>query len=262
MKKYLALIKIQFKANFCYKVSTVAGIIVGILQVYVMYYIWSEVYKNTDTIVGFNKTQVVTYFIFGVVLYRLIEFGITLKVSDLVKTGEISLLIIKPINFVRNLFFDSVGTLAANLCTTVFPVAVFSCIFFSMYLQTSVVSWLAFILSTFIAIAISIYIDIIFGLFTFWTENGWGLRVIRQAVIKLFSGAVIPLAFMPGWFNILTDFLPFKSLIDTPINIYLNKCTTDTVWKIGIQLMWLVILMVLSGLLYRKIVKRIDINGG
>lgn len=262
MKKYLALIKIQFKSNFCYRVSTYAGIVVGILQVFVMYYIWSEVYRNTDNIAGFDKEQIVTYFIFSTVIYRLIELGITLRVSDLVRSGEIALFVVKPINFINNLFFESVGTLATDLFTMVLPISVFCGICFNVYLQKSILSLLAFIVSMLIAVSISIYIDILFGLFTFWTENGWGLRVIRQAVVKLFSGAVIPLAFLPGWFNKLTDFLPFKSLIDTPINIYLNRFTLDTLKLMGAQLFWLVVLMILAKVLYGFIVRRLDINGG
>lgn len=262
MKKYLALIRIQFKSNFCYRISTYAGIVVGILQVFVMYYIWGEVYKNSESIAGYDKGQIITYFIFSIVIYRLIEFGITLRVSDLVRSGEIALFVVKPINFITNLFFESVGTLTASLFTMVLPISIFCGLCFDIYLQTSFMSIFAFVVSMFIAVAISLYIDIMFGLLTFWTENGWGLRVIRQAVIKLFSGAVIPLAFLPVWFNKVTDFLPFKSLIDTPINIYLNEFSVDTLQLIGLQLVWLVILMVLSRLLYGFIVKRLDINGG
>lgn len=262
LKKYYALIKIQFKDNFAYRMSTFASIIVGILQVYIFYYIWCRVYDGTDTLKQFSLTQMSTYVILSNAIYKLMEFGITLRIADMVKSGEIATKLTKPIGFIPSLFFESIGSLAASIFTMILPILVFCILSLDIFIQRNLWANVMFAGSVFFAILISIYVDIIFGLLTFWTENGWGLRVIRQALVKLFSGAVVPLAFLPEWFTKICDVLPFKTLIDVPIRIYLFGVSNEAIENILVQLLWVVLLMVFTKLLFQVIMKKIQINGG
>ena len=262
MKKYFALIKIQFKDNFAYRMSTAASIIVGILQIYIFYYIWCRVYDGTDTLNQFSLVQMSTYVIFNNAIYKLMEFGITLRISDMVKSGEIATKLTKPIGFIPSLFFESIGSLTASIFTMILPILIFCIIFLDIFVQTNPLANLMFIGSVILAILISIYVDIIFGLLTFWTENGWGLRVIRQALVKLFSGAVVPLAFLPEWFNRICDILPFKTLIDVPIKIYLFGVDNEAIGNVLIQVLWVMVLMLFTKVLFKIIMKKIQINGG
>lgn len=260
--KYLELIKIQIKSSFTYKMSTIAGIIVGIFQVYIMYYIWCTVYDGRSSIQGYELEQMVTYIILSTLMYRMIELGITLKVSDMVRTGDIALRIVKPMDFVKSLLCESIGTIIANFFITVIPVLFMAVLTLKGYWQMDLMSIIVFVFSFILALLISMYIDIIFGLLTFWTENGWGLRVMRQAMIKLFSGALLPVAIMPAWLQGICSILPFKTLIDIPLNIYIFGISKDIIVILGYQLVWVVILMIAVRMLYRHIVKRLDINGG
>lgn len=262
MKKYLALIKIQFKDNFAYRLSTVASIIVGIMQVYIYYAIWGNVYDGYSMLKEFSLKQMCTYVILANVLYKLVEFGITLKISDLVRTGEIANKMTKPIGFVESLFFESLGGLISNIFTLVFPIFVFCVIAIPFFIQKNVVVDMIFICSVFMGILISIYIDIIFGLMTFWTENGWGLRVIRQAMVKLFSGAIVPISFLPKWFEKICEVLPFKTLIDTPIRIYIFGIDDKIAYHLLRQLLWIILLGIITKILYKVIIRRMQVNGG
>ncbi len=262
MRKYLALVKVQFKQNFAYRLSTVASIVVGIFQVFIYYYIWRSVYGGEVEMKGFSFQQICTYVILSNVLFRLIEFGITLQISDLVRTGEIAVKLTKPINFISSLFFESIGSLASTIFTLVIPILIICLFMIPFYWQTNIIVILLFFISLFMGIIISSYIDIIFGLLTFWTENGWGLRVIRQAMFKLFSGTIVPLVFLPGWFNKLCDKLPFKTLIDTPIRIYIYGVDKKVLSLMIDQLIWGVVLFLITHFLYKVIIKKMQMNGG
>ena len=248
--KYLALIKIQFKDNFTYRMSTIAGILVGIFQVSILYYIWCAVFNEEKYMQGYSLKQMITYVIFSTVMYRMIELGITLRVSDLVKSGDIANKLTKPMGFISSLVCESLGILFANIIVTVIPIAVFSFLTIGGFFQTDLVALALFTLSFVLALYISIYIDILFGLLTFWTENGWGLRVIRQAMIKIFSGALLPLAIMPGWLQSICNILPFKTLVDIPLNIYIFGVTRKTIFNLTYQITWIIVLILLRFIWY------------
>lgn len=262
MKKYLALVKIQFKENFAYRLSTVASIVVGIVQVFIYYNIWKNIYNGENVLRGFSLQQICTYVVLANVVYKLVEFGITLRISELVRTGEIAVKLTKPINFITSLFFESMGNLASNIFTLVLPVLLFCVLMIPFYFQKNILTVLVFLFSMLMGIIISIFIDIVFGLLTFWTENGWGLRVIRQAMFKLFSGAIVPLAFLPDWFAKLCDKLPFKTLIDIPVKIYIYGLNREVVMLLFTQAIWGIFLCIVTHALYKVIIYKMQMNGG
>lgn len=262
IKKFFALIRIQFKNDFVYRISTVAGIIVGIVQIYIYYHIWNTVYDNVDSINGYSLPMISFYVVISNLIFKLVELGITLKISDEIRLGEIAVKITKPINYVSSLLCEGIGSLAGKLLTLVVPTSVFCLIGIRVYAQTDIKVVFFFIVSVFLAILISVYIDILFGLMTFITENGWGIRTLRQALIRLLSGAIIPLNFFPGAVQKICDFLPFKSLIDTPINIYLFGFTKTNLLNFVQQLIWVVVLFSVVHLVFYKIKNTLQVNGG
>lgn len=262
IKKIFALIKIQFKNDFVYRISTVAGIIVGIIQIFIYYYIWNNVYDNVNQLNGYSLLMINFYVIASNLIFKLMELGITLKIADEIRLGEIAVKIIKPINYITSLFCEGLGTIAGKIMTMVLPTLIVCVIGIKFFIQGNIGVILFSILSLFFAIIISVYIDILFGLMTFKTENGWGIRVLRQALIRLLSGAIIPLSFFPGALQKVCDFLPFKSLIDTPINIYLFGFTKDNFICFVQQILWVVVLMVIVHFVYGKMRKTLEVNGG
>lgn len=79
----------------------------------------------------------------------------------------------------------------------------------------------------------------------------------------LVSGAMIPLTFFPEIVQKLFNFLPFSSIIYTPSMIYLNKLSYVEIAKsLGLQLIWVVILMVLSKIMWNKVIDKLTIQGG
>ena len=79
----------------------------------------------------------------------------------------------------------------------------------------------------------------------------------------LVSGAMIPLTFFPEIVQKLFNFLPFSSIIYTPAMIYLNKLSYIEIAKsLGLQLMWVVILMILSKVMWNKVIDKLTIQGG
>jgi ABC-2 type transport system permease protein len=74
-----------------------------------------------------------------------------------------------------------------------------------------------------LAVLIKFGVVYLVGLLGFWTHNGWGLVNGRIALTRLFSGALVPLPFMPGWLESLAQALPFQAMVYLPSTIYLGR---------------------------------------
>ena len=96
-----------------------------------------------------------------------------------------------------------------------------------------------------------------------WTTGTDGITVGRIAVQNIFSGALIPLVFFPGWLQSVAAILPFQGMISTPALTYLGRLDAPTTaLMIGLQAAWAIGLILLGRLAWRGAVKAVTINGG
>ena len=89
------------------------------------------------------------------------------------------------------------------------------------------------------------------------------MQILRKAVIQIFSGIIAPITLFPMWFQKLSNYLPFKELIYTPINIWLGEVSySEIIFVIIKQILWGIILYMIAQKFFKHAIKNITINGG
>ena len=101
------------------------------------------------------------------------------------------------------------------------------------------------------------------GLLAFWTMSSWGLRNAKNAIVNFFSGALVPIALLPGWLQGIVNVLPFKNIIYVPTMIYMGQYSLqEAAMNIGLQLFWAAALWLLTKALFGLSIRKVSINGG
>lgn len=87
---------------------------------------------------------------------------------------------------------------------------------------------------------------------------------MKQSIVLLLSGATIPLAFFPEKFRAVVEWLPFKSIYDTPLTLLLNDdLAPEVIWsKLGIACLWAIAMSLFSNLFWKISVRQVTVNGG
>ena len=66
-------------------------------------------------------------------------------------------------------------------------------VFWSVQFPVSTINFLLFILVIILIIPISFFIQMIVGTIGFYTNSIWGMQILRQSIIAIFSGLIAPL---------------------------------------------------------------------
>lgn len=91
----------------------------------------------------------------------------------------------------------------------------------------------------------------------------WGLSQIMGAIINLLSGMLIPISFFPLWAQKIVNFFPFSSTIYTPSMIFLGKINgNNIISSLALQMLWIIILFIISKWMWKKLIKSLTILGG
>lgn len=268
LKVYMPFLTNQFKRNLAYKGSFYLMILCSIFGTFISYYLWMAIYGSSPNGVlgGLTQSEMIVYVFMSYVTANLITIGIGDDIADDVMEGTIAMTLIKPIDYRISLISRALG---AALYRFLAP-SVFVWIGLEVYKAcalgigvTPVKNILLYVLSTLMSFFIFVLFDFCFGMMAFVTTYMFGLEMAKEALLGFLSGQLIPLSFFPEILQRIFDFLPFSSMIYTPVMVYLGKYTgINLVFVLGRQLFWMVFLYVLGTFLWSRITKRLIVLGG
>ncbi|MFC7245130.1 ABC transporter permease [Catellatospora aurea] len=97
----------------------------------------------------------------------------------------------------------------------------------------------------------------------FWTQNFMGVSWAKDAIVTLFSGALIPLALLPAWLAGPASVLPFASITATPAALYLGQATGwEALRLLAVQAAWVLALWWGARLIWRRALRALTVHGG
>ena len=120
-----------------------------------------------------------------------------------------------------------------------------------------------FVLSSALTLGVTVAFTLIVYFSCFYTFSSDGLRAILTPVSDLLAGGLLPIPFMPAFFQKIIKFSPFGSMLNAPLRIYSGNISgAETAETMLLQLFWLIALMCAGMVLQRKGVKKLSVQGG
>lgn len=264
LEKYLAVARITAEEGLANRVHYLLAPFAAILQVSLLYYFWSAVYASGESTPTLTLAQLVTYICVGQAVNASYIFGAERDIADKIVFGDVSLDILKPLDFQMARLFEAIGaTLVRGLPITT-SVLVFSALFFDVSAPQDLLTFVVFLLSLLLSFLTNFGINFSVQMLAFYMAgNVWGLTAGKRALMDFFSGALIPLSLLPAWLRDVALVLPFKGIVYTPLSIYIGQVPPgELLGVIGQQAAWAVVLLLLGRAFWSLTSRRVTIYGG
>ena len=262
-KTYLPFSRAGVQEMIAYRANFVCFLIGEIVSAFIMFFVWKAVFTNSPnrSINGFTMEDMVVYlfitFLTGYLTYSDGAFAIGEEIVD----GSIAMRMIKPCSFDMCFLFQELGSRLISVAMIFVPIVAGVEIY--RYVITGAPHFLLYILSLTIAYGISFYFNVCYGFMAFFFKNLWGTSLIKETLTSFLSGAIVPLAFLPAPLAAVLNFLPFASLSYTPVMIYMGMYSYgEILYRVGLQLFWLLVMVLLSKIIWRAAVRRLCVQGG
>lgn len=265
IKTGLVLAKTSFQEASAYRAFFIFSIISNLIYTLIIYFLWNAIYSSaeSDVINGMTFEQTFVYLSLAgsmsLILTTYIEWGMSREI----KTGNITRYFTRPVDFQFQIYSKSFGDVISSFIIMFIPSFIIAYIFSSGGINLGV-NIPFFIISFVLAALINITIDFLIGLICFYTESVWGISIMKETIVLLLSGGVIPLAFFPDKLRHIVEFLPFQAIYNLPMQILTNKsyALADYGKDLLIQVFWVAVLIVFSRICCKQAVKAVVINGG
>ena len=266
--KYRPFVRSGIQSMVAYRVDFLFYRLGDLMGAIVTYFLWQAVFLSSphQRLNGFSVQEMSLYIFLSFFTSQLSYSSGSGTIGDEVKDGSIAMRLLKPVDFNLTYLFDEIGHKLISISLLAIPL--FGGVLLYQLLHASVSPFrlgnlLLFLLSSLLAYFLNFYFNVCYGFAAFIFKNLWGMNVMKAAVIAFMSGSLIPLAFFPESVARVLQYLPFASLIYTPVMIYLGKENIGQILAaFATQIAWLLVFIGLSKVIWKITIKHLSVQGG
>lgn len=263
MRKYLYIFKSKVMSNLQYVFDLAGGMIGYFLHIFVFVYLYRYLYMGEkDIINGYSLNQMIWYVIITELIWCILGGRkLCYKISKDVKDGNISYNINKPYSYIGYVFFEHLGDIfIKGIIFTIFGMII-GFLFIGSFPNHSILSIIVVIISCILAMFISILLIMIIGLFAFYIEDSNPFYWLYSKVI-LVLGTLLPIEYFPTVVQGILKYLPSYVVAYGPAKLFVSFSVNNAIKILVAQVIYLFISYLLCVLIYKKGVKKLNVNGG
>ena len=227
LQKYLMILKISFLQEFAYRFNFVMWRVRNVIQVFIAFYFWDTLFADPGKVIfGYDRAKILTY-VFAILFIRSIVLSArAVDIAGQISNGELSNLLLKPVNFFKYWFARDLSSKALNVVFAFIETFLLYLLLRPpIFLQTTLINLIGAIVFVLLAILLFYFLLFITNMVAFWMpENGWAAQfLIIGIVTEFFSGGVFPLNIFPEGAQVVFGYLPFQYLLYFPVQVYLGN---------------------------------------
>lgn len=263
MRLYWEVARRGFSRYASYRAATLAGLFTNIMFGFMRGYVLLAVLRTRPEVGGFDATDTITYvFLTQGMLAVIMLWGYS-EVAMRVRTGDIATDLTRPLDVEGWYLSQDLGRAAYHLFSRGIPPFLVGAAFFALRLPEHAVTVVVFGASLFLAVCVSFALRFLANLTAFWLLDSRGVSAAYGLTANLLSGFLVPVAFFPGWLETLARASPFPSMIQVPIEVFLEKTTgVDVLGVLAMQAFWALALLGLGRWTLAAATRRLVVQGG
>ena len=267
MNKYLSFFRLRFLYGLQYRAAALAGIATqftwGALEILMF-----NSFYNADP-GGFPMAfpALTTYIWMQQAFLALyMTWFMENDIFETIGNGNIAYELCRPVDIYNMWFTRSMATRISRAVLRCLPILLFAAFLpgpYGLSLPRDGGAFFWFLLTMVLAFIVVIAFCMLVYIVTFYTISPLGIRMVSVAMVEFFSGAVIPLPFLPDNIQRIFELLPFASMQNVPLRVYTGDIAGMSLYKaVLLQVLWAFLLIAAGKILMAKALKKVVIQGG
>ena len=263
MRKYIYIYKSELMSQLQYLFNLVFGFIGCGIILFIFFNLWHYIYSDSNQIInGYSVDQMIWYVIITEIIWGAC-MGRTLcrKISNDVRGGNIAYNINKPYNYIGYSLASHLGTATVKGIIYTVLALILGLVMMGNFPTTNVLELVLVLISSILAVVISSLFTIFIGLFSFFIEDSSPFYWLYSKFI-LVIGVIFPIEYFP---NVVQPFLKFSPIYVVsygPAKLFVNFNINDCISIFVAQFIYILVAYLLCSLVYKKGVRRLNVNGG
>lgn len=264
MRLYWEVARTTARRMATYRGATFAGVFTNTVFGFILAAVMLAVFRERTTIGGFDATDAVTFTYVVQGMYVLVGLASgSPEMADRIRTGEVAMELCRPYDYQGWWAAVSYGKALFYVGARGLPPFLVGALFFDLRLPEEAWQWPAYGACVVLAVGIAFGWGFLLQLTAFWLVDVRGPNQIGWLMAQFLAGAFVPLVLFPASIEPVVRALPFASMIQLPVEVFLGKHTGVGLALVYVgQVAWLVGLLGVGRLVLARAVRKVVIHGG
>lgn len=254
MRKYVEVIKIYFKAQLAWRADAFFQMLFTVTKILFAYLLWGMIFRKNTEVAGFTFHEMLSYYIISSFLSRLdMSSGISEEIRDRIRGGTFSKYMVIPVNMEGYFVAQEVGTILFYLCFDLLAAVIWVFVFGIEFVFTrSLIQVICALVMVVLGLFFMVQLNYFLGLLTLKYEEIGTFLMIKNNLMGLVTGTIVPLALFPEKVVGVMKLLPFYYVTYLPSMLLTGRCSQETVTGLAVLAGWSAVLQILCNVTWKK----------
>ena len=235
-KPYFSLYRLKAMQETQYRAAALGGLVTQAIFGLLYVFLYTALFRGENQA---ELAETITYVWLQQMFFRVLLMNDTELIQQ-VMTGGLAYAVLRPVDQYRFAFVRNMAQRHVNALMRLVPMIALQFLLPTAWRMQPPESLLA-LMQAFVSLLIG---------------------VMNLCAIA-FAGNIIPLTLFPDSVQALIRYQPFAQSLDAPIRMYLHaQAAGEWALNIGVQLLWLMLLVALGRRMWRRQMNRLTIQGG
>jgi len=260
MRKYFEIAKISFKSQLVWRFDVAMSALSVFVKILFAFILWGAIFGQKDTVSGFTFTSMLSYYLVSSLLSQLDLSGkISSEISGRIRDGTFSKFMVIPANtrayflaqtFGCASFYLIFDLLMAGVCVVAFH------IHFS--LTTDFVTILCAIFMVVLGLIFMAQLNYFLGILVLKFQDISLFLMIKDNIVALITGTMIPLTLLPAHFVSVMRIFPFYYVTYLPAMLLIGRNSGEALAGLMVLFIWVSLFLIINKLTYNQLRVRYD----
>jgi ABC-2 type transport system permease protein len=207
-------------------------------------------------VLGYSQDQMITYIFLSAFLQSFILATALNGLSGRVYSGEISGLLLKPVNLYAYLASEDIADKLRNILFIIIESGILYAMYTPLIPLPSALHAGLFVLAALMGAVMNFIINLLFGSIGFWSPDTWGPKFMFFILVEFTAGKLFPLDVLPEAIRNILYFTPFPFFSFFQTQIFLGRLEmSEILTQLGILATWIVGLYLLNKKIWNEGIK-------
>ncbi|WP_261306108.1 ABC transporter permease [Paenibacillus andongensis] len=259
--KYAFIGKITLRNQLAYVADFLIRSLFLLLILYIFLQLWQTTFhgEGTETIEGFSFKQIMWYLVITESMILACP-SLCSRVEEEVKSGDIVFKFVRPVNFVAFHYVEYMSEASIRFLVNAALGGLLGLLIMGPPDFGYGLLWLPIV--ALCGFTVNFMLNMVLALSSFWVEETRGLEFVYNKFLFTIGGMLMPLELFPDMLQRVGRWLPFQAIVYIPAKSTVTFDAVQLPRMLCTQLIWVVIIGIIVSLVYRKGVKKLNVNGG
>lgn len=260
MGKYLEVSKIYMKTQMVWRADVIFNMIFTITKILFACLLWGMVFQNKEMVGQFTFHGMLSYYIINSFLSQLEKSdGISSEIHDRIRNGTFSKYMVIPVGIEKYFMAMELGIVLFYIIFDFIAAVVWIFVFQIQFtFAEDALLIICAVIMTILGMIFMVQLNFFLGLLTLKYQGIATFLMIKNNLVALVTGGIVPLALFPEIMVRIMQLLPFYYVTYLPAMLLTGKCKDEAAVGIVVIAFWCLATQLFISVVWKKYLRKYD----